>query len=346
MRREKIIFAVALTLLMIIEGVAALTVSGTVYYNVNGTSMPGEGAVVNLTNGTSDFVGQDTADAAGAYSISTSQTVPPPMLLTAYVPGKAVAPESKPTNPTDNTQTIDIQFSFSCLDSDGDSYYASWCGGTDCNDSDATIFAELTGYADKDSDGFTLAVGETFCTGGSLPANYSASATATDCNDNNAGINPGASETHCNNIDEDCSGADYCLVDDDDDDDGGSHSSGGGVLYTPDEECSENWICDDWAPDECPQSEEQTRTCEDINACGTDEKKPDETRTCDYIAPEPETETETGDDNAGENSGMGDVTGAVVGTDQKSSLWPLFGVGLIIAGLIGIAGLVRYIRKK
>ncbi|MBD3313510.1 hypothetical protein GF345_03640 [Candidatus Woesearchaeota archaeon] len=314
--------------------VATVSLSGY----VKNTTDPLNNAVVKVKQGSSLIKSVNT-NSAGYYSTSVGDT----LNYTMVVSLASYSNQERNISASGSALLENFTLYMLCPDSDGDGYDDSACGGTDCNDTDASLFTELTGYADKDSDGFTILTAETFCTGGSLPANYSASATAGDCNDNNAGIYPGASEVHCNNVDEDCSGSDYCVVDDDDDDDGSSHSSGGGILYSSEDECSENWICDDWTPEECPQSEEQTRTCEDINACDTDERKPDETRTCNYIAPEPEPEI---DGDSGDDSGMDDITGAVVGTDQKSSLWPLLGMILIIAGLIGIAGLVMYIRKK
>jgi len=48
--------------------------------------------------------------------------------------------------------------------------------------------------------------------------------------------------------------------------------------------CSENWECVSWNPEVCPESEIQTRTCQDSNDCGTQLEKPDTTRECEYIS--------------------------------------------------------------
>ncbi len=52
------------------------------------------------------------------------------------------------------------------------------------------------------------------------------------------------------------------------------------------EECAEIWQCSDWQPFNCPQSEQQTRTCTDTANCGTEENKPEETKTCNYACTE------------------------------------------------------------
>ncbi len=231
---------ISLALIVLAQGVLALDISGTVYFNVNGTSVPAEGVMVNLTNSTNDVVGQGLTDASGAYSISTTQTVPPPMLLIAYMTDQAVTPESKPTNPMDSTQTIDIQFSFSCPDNDSDSSFASWCGGQDINDSDPSINPNatevcngvdddcdgivdenltITYYADSDSDGFGDA--STTIDACALPAGYVNN--SEDCDDSNDQVKPNATEV-CNGVDDDCNGQ----VDDGINCGSGSGSSGGG----------------------------------------------------------------------------------------------------------------------
>ena len=107
-------------------------------------------------------------------------------------------------------------------DADGDGYNSPADGGTDCDDTDATVYVgapercdlqdndcdgtidegvTTTYYADLDSDGYGDPSSTTAdC---SLPSGYVAS--ATDCNDSNAAINPGAAEI-CNSIDDDCDG--------------------------------------------------------------------------------------------------------------------------------------------
>ncbi|MBU0761265.1 MAG: CehA/McbA family metallohydrolase, partial [Nanoarchaeota archaeon] len=58
------------------------------------------------------------------------------------------------------------------------------------------------------------------------------------------------------------------------------------VYYSP-PLCVPDWSCSPWQPEPCPPSKIQTRTCVDLNECGTDEGKPSETQSCDYIEPPP-----------------------------------------------------------
>ncbi len=92
-------------------------------------------------------------------------------------------------------------------DADGDGARDVVYGGTDCNDTDATVYvgATETWYDGVDQD----------CSGGS---DYDAdgdgvdsgSHGGTDCNDGNAAIRPGATEIWYDGIDQDCSGgSDY-----------------------------------------------------------------------------------------------------------------------------------------
>jgi hypothetical protein len=55
------------------------------------------------------------------------------------------------------------------------------------------------------------------------------------------------------------------------------------VLITP--ECTESWSCTEWLPEICPVEEIQTRTCTDLNSCGTTEIKPVETQSCTHVPP-------------------------------------------------------------
>ena len=72
---------------------------------------------------------------------------------------------------------------------------------------------------------------------------------------------------------------------------GSSPSPGGSIKSTPsyknpkisEAECVENWTCTDWF--ECFNGK-QTRICVDLNKCGTTKNKPEETKACEYVAPE------------------------------------------------------------
>lgn len=46
--------------------------------------------------------------------------------------------------------------------------------------------------------------------------------------------------------------------------------------------CREKWTCEIWLPEECPESEEQTRVCADENDCGRERLRPDTTRGCSF----------------------------------------------------------------
>ena len=49
--------------------------------------------------------------------------------------------------------------------------------------------------------------------------------------------------------------------------------------------CTENWSCTTYAPSTCPISQQQTRTCTDLENCGTTTNKPAETQSCTYVPP-------------------------------------------------------------
>jgi hypothetical protein len=109
------------------------------------------------------------------------------------------------------------------VDADGDR--ASAWGGGDCDDADparSSLEAEVCDgldndcddvrddglststtayYADSDGDGYGGGTAEYACT---LPPGYTT--TATDCDDTDSGVNPGASETAYDHVDQDCDG--------------------------------------------------------------------------------------------------------------------------------------------
>jgi large repetitive protein len=101
---------------------------------------------------------------------------------------------------------------------------SEWCNGIDddCDgsvDEDDAVDAS-TWYADGDGDGFAGTTGTT--TACDQPAGYHA--TATDCDDGDASVNPDATEIWYDGVDQDCDGgSDY-----DADDDGWDHSAYGG----------------------------------------------------------------------------------------------------------------------
>lgn len=86
------------------------------------------------------------------------------------------------------------------VDADGDRYApssgakkcqaASQLSGTDCDDSNASKWQNLTCYRDADSDTYYSTAGSSICTGASCPVGYSGTQ-GNDCYDSNANANPG-----------------------------------------------------------------------------------------------------------------------------------------------------------
>lgn len=121
-----------------------------------------------------------------------------------------------------------------CQDGDGDGFKDADCGGDDCDDSRASVYPgasetcnsrdddcdgtvdedaadRSTWYRDADSDLYgNLSITSLSCT---KPGGYVAD--STDCDDSDAGINPGASEVPYDGLDQDCDGADLTDVDGD-----------------------------------------------------------------------------------------------------------------------------------
>jgi large repetitive protein len=154
-----------------------------------------------------------------------------------------------------------------CDDGDAAAYPGAdeLCDGAD-NDCDGTVDEDdaidgATFYADGDGDGYGDATSTT--TACSAPSGYTAD--ATDCDDSDAALNPGAAEI-CDGIDNDCDG----LVDDDDDDlsagttwyidadgDGyGSTSYSVAACSAPSGYVADNTDCDDLAASSYPGADE------------------------------------------------------------------------------------------
>ncbi len=78
---------------------------------------------------------------------------------------------------------------------------------TDCAPADPLLWQTISAYVDADGDGFTVGALTGVCSGASLPSGYTTTSLGLDCNDANSAINPNATDSECNGIDENCSGA-------------------------------------------------------------------------------------------------------------------------------------------
>ena len=102
---------------------------------------------------------------------------------------------------------------------------------TDCDDNDAKEFPGQVWYLDADSDGYSPGTTQTTCQRPSSDYKTSSelSGIATDCNDADGTIHPGALEICGDNIDQDCNGADKACT-----------ADGDGDGSPADEDCDDN----------------------------------------------------------------------------------------------------------
>ncbi|MEC8423223.1 MAG: MopE-related protein, partial [Myxococcota bacterium] len=126
---------------------------------------------------------------------------------------------------------------------------------TDCDDTDASINpgatevvadgvdsdcdgAELC-YSDADEDGYRPVSGATVGSTDDMDCNDAGEAVpsdpATDCDDTDAAINPGASEAIGDEVDSDCDGAEICFVDSD----GDAYRAIDGTVTSSDDDCDD-----------------------------------------------------------------------------------------------------------
>lgn len=81
---------------------------------------------------------------------------------------------------------------------------------SDCDDSNAAYAPDVTWLLDGDSDGYGNAAVSATCQPPQATGWVARPDGEVDCNDNIAGVNPGATETPVNGVDEDCDGFEAC----------------------------------------------------------------------------------------------------------------------------------------
>ncbi len=194
---------------------------------------------------------EDCADAGEA--LSTALTGDCNDTSTAYNPA---AIEDDCSDPND----YNCDGSVGYADADGDTFAAC----DDCNDADATINpdgTELPGdgldsncdgaeicYVDVDDDGYrpddtTTVDGVTLAC--DQPGEALASDPDGDCNDEDAAINPGATELAGDGVDSNCDGGELCYVDADDD---GYRPDETSTVESPDANCTDRGEADATEP--------------------------------------------------------------------------------------------------
>jgi subtilisin family serine protease len=188
-----------------------------------------------------------------------------------------------------------------CEDVDGDGYMDEACGGSDCED----LLPSINPDALEICDGL-----DTDCSGAPMTTEIDSDGDGymvcqDDCNDQEAGINPGAEEIPFDHVDQDCDGADSL------DGDGDGYDGDGGE------------DCDDQDPEVNPGAEEDCRDGKDTNCDGIDD------------VDDPDCEGKMGDDDWEPPGGDDDDWGCFCDTSPMRPDWQgLLAAALLAAGLI------------
>ncbi len=235
-----------------------------------------------------------------------------------------------------------------------------------CNNQIDENVCQITYYCDSDGDGHYDKNPDGTCNTYNCVPEGCVDTQGDDCNDNNPNIHPGVLDfcdgidNNCDGIDNGCGGGGggfgggaggsiSCTVNWTCTDWSECYPNGTqyrtctdtnncGTSYgKPEEErpctyiqpsesrtCEENWTCTEWS--ECSPDGIQTRTCVDVNECGTEENKPEEERSCQY---KPVTTESEGKES--QQQGF-DLVGYVINNPAT-----FYGISLIIIFVIVIA---------
>ena len=130
-----------------------------------------------------------------------------------------------------------------CVDDDLDGV----CSTSDCDDADPSTGAGSTMYRDSDGDGY----GDPTNTATICPAASTGYVSdATDCDDNDATVNPAGTEAVGDEVDSDCDGGEICYFDND-----GDGATDGSTVVSTDEDCDDTGEVDDTADTDCDDND-------------------------------------------------------------------------------------------
>jgi hypothetical protein len=104
--------------------------------------------------------------------------------------------------------------------------------------------------------------------------------------------------------------------------------------------CKEKWVCTNWEPAVCPAEQTQTRTCEDVNHCGTQTYKEPTVKYCKYN--EPVQDVQEAKQTTQEQPS--EIAEPVTSKNNQNLMWYIV-VGIVLALAVSGAGYIFYSQK-